>query len=958
MILNVALKLLTSRDSFTMVSNSQKPFPVTRYVPYDYFCDWYYPYGNTRAEDLLENVRNLKDTPSVLLLGCGDIRSCFYTLWKRFDHLTDESELKGVHFFVNDRSPAVIARNILFIHLLCKNVPENQLEWIPALWAIWYCFELLPDHVAVLKNALSELLLLSTKWSTSREHTCTMCSIDEETLQDVTKIWKYWDTINFDQDLEKKKKNEREKLLKEKHETFGGIEEGYEERSEYLNNGSAYAEAVISGPIDTTVIRAINPTFFENKEMYNLHYSLMPYNVFFYDYKENVEVFKQSNVIVNSEHSKTKPILANCIKQFTLWISAAQKCLNLDKVKFTFNSLNEAELCLKWLHGDKFDVIYSSNILDYLSPLVLVLAAVPLLKEGAVLITTSMNHTKNFASIDKYLTAMFGFELKLLPIIFGIRCIGHEDEYSDVTTTCPFSLVVKQNPYQMIWEKCCSFPLKIMSLSESPEITKGLYSLTKLALRPDRKLTTKESKSTYTASMCTETAIQAYLVFVSNLHPDVSVDTFDFWESLCQELKNDDELKHYMLYIQTHAQLHGLHLHLSPSYKLDCAICNRSNVHILQFVVEVNVPKQYSISSTPYFMGELKINNELVSIIDSVACEKMSDKIELSLFLPSSITDLKYSIHVNVHPGECFNCSTMESQFKPSPNHTYIFSKASKKPCDSTSSVGKIISHVGFGDHFLTKISTGPALKMTSHNSLQLSTGTEKFTLVYPYSICEPSLTKTENINIITVKRSCSHFYDEKPLFIVDITNPLCFQYSRPAGVQYYLYQSSNACESETMTSVKLIIKTFYETSSTYLDFVFDGQVLGIIEIKKKIYDLEKLSPAVYIYFCFSPPHSQQYLESIQQRVSIKQIEISLHVFGVLTKILRYFAHRTFKGTTHYNLQENFIPAVVYPLYLQNFLKCAGCGKNTHRMCSCHKVAYCNSTCQKKDWPTHKEEHR
>ena len=146
-----------------------KQFPVTRYVPYSSFCDWYYPYGNSRPEDLLENVRKLNGTPSLLLLGCGDIRSCFYTLWKRFGHLTDKSELRGVHFFVNDRSPAVIGRNILFVHLLLKNA--LAIDQIAALWAIWYCFELLSEHETVLRNALSELLELSKVWNTSDEDT-------------------------------------------------------------------------------------------------------------------------------------------------------------------------------------------------------------------------------------------------------------------------------------------------------------------------------------------------------------------------------------------------------------------------------------------------------------------------------------------------------------------------------------------------------------------------------------------------------------------------------------------------------------------------------------------------------------------------------------------------------------------------------------------------------------------
>ena len=63
------------------------PFPLPRYCYFEGFRA-YYPFGNTPAEDLLENCANISHA-SVLCLGCGDLRSLFYTLWKNFDqHLT------------------------------------------------------------------------------------------------------------------------------------------------------------------------------------------------------------------------------------------------------------------------------------------------------------------------------------------------------------------------------------------------------------------------------------------------------------------------------------------------------------------------------------------------------------------------------------------------------------------------------------------------------------------------------------------------------------------------------------------------------------------------------------------------------------------------------------------------------------------------------------------------------
>ena len=61
---------------------AKKPFPVSRFTYYGDFR-YYYAYGNTPAEDFLRNTTVLKE-PNILLLGCGDMRSCFYTLWKNF----------------------------------------------------------------------------------------------------------------------------------------------------------------------------------------------------------------------------------------------------------------------------------------------------------------------------------------------------------------------------------------------------------------------------------------------------------------------------------------------------------------------------------------------------------------------------------------------------------------------------------------------------------------------------------------------------------------------------------------------------------------------------------------------------------------------------------------------------------------------------------------------------------
>jgi len=129
----------------------------TRYFPVtsSFIFSCYHPFGNTPPEDLLQSITDTP-IPDILLLGCGDLRSCLYTLWNNFDH-RHARKFKGVHFVLNDISAAVLTRNIIFLYL-CTQMPVNhydKLKWVASFWAIWYCHELLPHHKEILMNTLS-----------------------------------------------------------------------------------------------------------------------------------------------------------------------------------------------------------------------------------------------------------------------------------------------------------------------------------------------------------------------------------------------------------------------------------------------------------------------------------------------------------------------------------------------------------------------------------------------------------------------------------------------------------------------------------------------------------------------------------------------------------------------------------------------------------------------------------
>ena len=88
-------------------------FPAARCIPYCYCDETYYPYGNSPMADFLcyydwKETGSEQVNPSILSLGCGDIRFCVATLVKYF-YLGCSTKLEGIKFYLNDRCDSIDA---------------------------------------------------------------------------------------------------------------------------------------------------------------------------------------------------------------------------------------------------------------------------------------------------------------------------------------------------------------------------------------------------------------------------------------------------------------------------------------------------------------------------------------------------------------------------------------------------------------------------------------------------------------------------------------------------------------------------------------------------------------------------------------------------------------------------------------------------------------------------------
>ena len=672
-------------------------FPVTCLIDFNKY-DYYYAYGNTPPEDLLQSVTADVTEPEILLLGCGDIRSCLYTLWNNFDS-RHSRHFKGVHFVVNDINSAVLARNIIFLYL-CTKMPSDKegiMKWVASFWSIWFCHELLPQHKQVLKDALSHLL----EWSQSGESWSAEAKnplrklvnfVTPSTLAELHRIWQMW--YNDDRPVEVTRTARKEFLneteAKEFHHCtdthlvrcFGTFKFGKlsstdkkcmegELNCHYLN-GTAFAEDVFNVPTDKS--RMANSTFFEKVDgTYNSH-NAYPYRCFSHAFRFSLEYVKKFGypVLVNDESFLDHPLLANSVQQFSVWVMSCARILSKPNcILFSFQCSDALDFCQGLCNKNStssnsvphlFDAIYASNLIDYIALPSIVLVTMSALRQTGLLFTNTFRYTAISKGSRGYLYSLFGFDSKYLPLLCGIRCIGYDDEYSAELSVKPVSMIAETDVVhgvidkQLIWQHVAVNPLKQITQNDFDNISKTLCDAVKHML-------TSFMNGTKTAPieslLCTETAVLLLQSFVSQLDSSEYHNAdYKFWSPLSSLLVNQTCLKPFIMSLQTQSLLHGVHLHLTES-ELSCPLCIKRPLSdfVTQCSIEVqnipfiNEPRILILlhNLAPLDTVMLEVLSDIrssciddVHVISSIAKRSMDEKISYEFFVPASFIKKDY----------------------------------------------------------------------------------------------------------------------------------------------------------------------------------------------------------------------------------------------------------------------------------------------------------------------------
>lgn len=975
-------------------------FPIPRYFDYGQF-NFYYPYGNTPAEDFLENVSpySVKE-PNILILGCGDIRSCFYTLWKHFTsesaHGSSVSPLfSGVRFVLNDHSAAILARNIIFLHLCLQKPTEDSgedfKEWLCGLWAIWFSRNLLPAHEQMLNSALRDLLKYAvdmTSWTSQENPLSSLVQFSSErTLSEICDVWRMWSTHSIDM----KVINERQAhhiMVSTSHNTdlenmvgmamSMSLSSCQRERMEFEiehRSKTSFAEYVVSdGQYLPSTTSVENLTMYATSEGRFILHSLLPFRCFHHGFQFspsqlqlscNNEKFL-SKLIVADEKFEQYPLLANSVQQFALWISSASTHLSSTRAShtqnvqgrttFAFHCSDAIAFCnelqspaSKLTVEKKFDVIYTSNLLDPVYPPNLILFAIPLLKPSSYLFTTTIKYKTLAHTTQEYLEKSFGVDNKMLPLLFGMRCINHEgDQYKNLVSIRSAPVEVNAispefTPYYvkvLIWERVS--PMILSSISPDSILWRALYSsVTTILSLPLDDLNASS----------TLTVVKMLQIFLAHISADDS--DAQFWDPLCSLLQSNRNIEHLMTALQTHSMLSGLHLHLNVTSKT-CPVCNKADLskYYGQFCVNVKPLTQFR---TVYLYAQIHKSEKPTSsysTFDCLASHNDGSSLSLRFIAPLHLCESGYYASVvrveESQPLSILTTGPLQSFLSSAITYSFPTSKVQNR--SPNTSLGSLCSHYGNGDMFESVIQLSDIGYEAYSNSkkiypeqlsptlIKLSCVTHNFELFYPHPVdfntLSLKISQSKRMITILANRTCHRYEDETAsVFVVSPDNVLTLPQLRLndvvlrslMGMQYIDDEQTSLTDLKScppLPDLKNCINIMMQEEKEYFTFADPTDSLfAMVMVVNRVFDYQLKAPAIDLVFCVTTAKTT-FQKWVKYSSCVNVHEINQDTIKLMDKTFQYFSRRTICSLQAEGLlalqrrvDSNFKHAVVYPLY-------------------------------------------
>ena len=827
--------------------------------------------------------------------------------------------------------------------------------WLSAFWSIWFCHELRPVHCDVLNASMHDLIEMSkstASWSDINNPLNKIVKFSSpHTIDTVRQKWITW--LNRTIDVKSvKQMNEARCVSNQKCDNKKLVQDIIEEVAlpfppehsaekmeveiiEYLKSGNAYVEKFLGVTVPCSSNTSVNLTFYEREDgKYTLHYESVPYRCFFHSLPVSLKQIRacgvlmasEDKLLIDDEYFESKPLLSNSMQQFSLWLRSSslilQEAATADStnISFTFDNSDAIDFCHNLQvqspteNSEKtYDLIYTSNLIDSLTAPNLLLSALPLIRFGGFIFTTSLCYKAVASTADEYLQKVFGMDIKLLPELLGIRCINHEGEnYCSSVSIRPTFPHERRIHVLLIWEKIFSLPMKHPSLLKSTNISNQLC---KVFCNTTPSLLTNHVKGRLSMnSLCTETAMHILHSFAERLDCDIQDE--HFWQPLSNALLQQYVLIPYMHCIQTQSLLHGFHIHLVLD-KSTCPVCQGVPLvdRIRQFSIKFNAKVNLLTPRFLIFVHDSQIkpdhllqhikgyNNELpqstmhqdVHIIDSLNGHKTKDLIELHFYLPTSFLNKSYN--VSVFGFEVCGYFDFWLQVIQYNSHSLLFTQAlgAVEKMEATyifrntippiptpeSSLGKVVRHSSNGVHFETVINLSDealsslqskplSTRNLSSSNIEIFTHSHKFVVRYPFQVdydgMSIKLSRQKKTVTIVAQRKKYAYQHEAPLFVANPSDNLTHRPTVISAENIHYFCAHQFTKNEVeygkrhtlqdqnpfanlRQSFMIMFRNINE--STFGILTVDKVFTGLIVVENRLFDLELKTPALHIAFCF-----------------------------------------------------------------------------------------------------------
>ncbi|KAI9702118.1 MAG: hypothetical protein M1836_001462 [Candelina mexicana] len=393
---------------------------------------WFYPTGNTPAVNLFRDLpastaEDIEDEPiKALLLACGDPRNVLFSL------KCESNSIRKFDITCCDLEPAVLARNVILFALIADDARTED------IWNIFYHLFLPDSTLKAFHDQVEKLLLASDPpqaWTESLYGTFIGFS-NLDTLQQLRKYWiLYSETRHFD--ISHAQRFERD--------TRATITQIFNER---IKDNTMFHGVVGGNMADLQALGDskghVNPTFAISSAptgKFAVHYGtdpLLGFNVsdaFDGQYSIDTVVQAAKRRFKSWCNNLSTRLTRNSVLIRLFCGDAIRLCHALQEgATSSFGSYlgpwTARPLALGGLDGKEkplqyFDIIDTSNLIDHVGMLNVLVAAAPLLRQevSSCLYTECLlQATKD---ITKSLQALLCSDVTSISLLLGLAPVGH-----------------------------------------------------------------------------------------------------------------------------------------------------------------------------------------------------------------------------------------------------------------------------------------------------------------------------------------------------------------------------------------------------------------------------------------------------------------------------------------------------------------------------------------------------